>query len=229
MKLLDKINVCLFVEDIEEYIDVDSIKINIDEGGNQYFRNTSINIECEFNENSFDNALNSLKYINFLQYNYILDPQTGKCPINKKDIISDVILYVSKIGSNDLIKIIELKNVMITSINQFHFLISLTCDYYIRFNDFLEIEDKEYLHNICSLVNINYNHTYNPPYYLDMPFDHTRTKSIENNEEDYEENYDDWGDYDYDNYEEDMNNNDNGDIFEKSSKLISKIFSSFYK
>lgn len=229
MKLLDKINVCLFVEDIEEYIDVDSIKININENGNQYFRNASINIECEFNENTFDNALNSLKYINFLQYNYILDPQTGRCPINKKDIISDVILYVSKIDSNDLMKIIELKNVMITSINQFHFLISLTCDYYIRFNDFLEIEDKEYLHNICSLVNINYNPTYNPPYYLDMPFDHTRTKSIENNEEDYEENYDDWEDYDYDNYEEDMNNNDNGDIFEKSSKLISKIFSSFYK
>jgi len=230
MELLhNSINVYLFVEDIKEYIDVNSIKINIGEDGSPYFHNTSISIECEFNENTFENALNSLKYINFIQYNYILDPQTGRCPINKKDIVSDIILYVSKFGSNDLIKIIELKNVMITSINQFHFLISLTCDYYIRFNDFLEIEDKEYIHNICNLVNINYNRTYNPPYYLGIPFDHTHTKEINNNEEDYEEIYDDWDDYDYDNYEEDQNNNDVDNIFEKSGKLVSKIFSSFYK
>jgi len=118
---------------------------------------------------------------------------------------------------------------MITSVNLEENIINLTCDYYIRFNDFLEIEDKEYLHNIYNLINIDYNKTYNTQYYLGMPFDHTHTREIDNKEEDYEEIYDDWDDYDYDNYEEDKNNNDVDNIFEKSSKLVSKIFSSFYK
>lgn len=226
----NSINVYLFVEDIEEYIDVNSIKINIDENGSPYFHNTSISIECVFDENIFNKALALLKYEKLIyEYDRTFDYTKGRCYINKKDIVSDVILYVSKYHDNNLIKIIGLKNVMITSINLEENIINLTCDYYIRFNDFLEIEDKEYLHNICSLINIDYNKTYNTPYYLGMPFDHTRTREIDNNKEDYEEIYDDWDDYDYNDYEEDINNNDNEDIFEKSSKLVSKIFSSFYK
>ena len=62
MKLLDSINVCLFVEDIEEYININSIKINISEDGSPYFHNASINIECVFDENIFNKALTLLKY-----------------------------------------------------------------------------------------------------------------------------------------------------------------------
>ena len=215
----NSINVYLFVEDIEEYINVNSIKINISEDGSPYFHNTSINIECVFDENILNKALASLKYENVIH-------SFDGYHINKKDIVSDVILYVSKYHDNNLIKIIELKNVMITSVNLEENIINLICDYYIRFNDFLEIEDKEYLHNIYSLINIDYNKTYNTPYYLGMPFDHTRTGEIDNKEEDYEEI---WDDYDYDNYEEYQDNNDVDNIFEKSSKLVSKIFSSFYK
>ena len=226
----NSINVYLFVEDIEEYINVNSIKINICEDGSPYFHNTSINIECVFDENILNKALASLKYEKLIyEYDHTFDYTKGRCYINKKDIVSDVILYVSKYHDNNLIKIIGLKNVMINCVNLEENVINLTCDYYIRFNDFLEIEDKEYLYNICSLINIDYNKTYNTPYYLGMPFDHTHTREIDNNEEDYEEIYDDWDDYDYNDYEEDMNNNDNEDIFEKSSKLVSKIFSSFYK
>ena len=58
----NSINVYLFVEDIEEYIDVNSIKINIGEDGSPYFHNTSINIECVFDENIFNKALTLLKY-----------------------------------------------------------------------------------------------------------------------------------------------------------------------
>jgi len=233
MKLLDSINVCLFVEDIEEYISINSIKINICEDGSPYFHNTSIDIECVFDENILNNALTSLKYERLIyEYNSTFDYTKGRCYINKKNIVSDVILYVSKINSyydtTDLLKLFELKNVMITGVNLEENIINLTCDYYIRFNDFLEIEDKEYLENIFRLVNINYNKTYNPSYYLGMgmPFDNTCTKSIENSNNDYEENYD----YDWDNYEEyQEDNKESEDIFENSSKLISKIFSKFYK
>ena len=227
MILPNSINVCLFVEDINEYIDVNSIKINISEDGSPYFHNASINIECVFDENIFNKALSLLKYERLIyEYDHTFDYTKGRCYINKKDIVSDVILYVSKYHDNNLIKIIELKNVMITSVNLEENIINLTCDYYIRFNDFLEIEDKEYLYNIYRLINIDYNKTYNTPYYLGMPFDHIRTRGIDNKEEDYEEI---WDDYDYDNYEEDQDNNDVDNIFEKSSKLVSKIFSSFYK
>lgn len=221
MKLPNSINVYLFVEDVKEYIDVDFIKINICEDNSPYFNNTSINIECTFDENVFNKALASLKYEN------VIHSFDGY--INKKDIVSDVILYVSKYHDNNLIKIIELKNVMITSINMEEYVVNMTCDYYIRFNDFLEIDDKEYLYNICNLINID--KTYNPIYYLGMPFDHTCTKSIENSNDDYNDDYEeDWDDYDYNDYEDDINNTeDNEDVFEKSSKLISKIFSSFYK
>jgi len=222
MKLSNSINVCLFVEDAKEYIDVDFIKINIYEDNSPYFTNTSINIECIFNENIFNKALVSLKYEN------VIHSFDGY--INKKDIVSDVILYVSKYHDNNLTKIIELKNVIITSINMEEYSVNMICDYYIRFNDFLEIDDKEYLYNICNLINID--KTYNHIYYLGMPFDHTSTKSIENFNDNYEE---DWYDYeedwdDYNDYKDDINNTkDNEDVFEKSSKLISKIFSSFYK
>ena len=235
MKLLDSINVCLFVEDIEEYISINSIKININEDGSPYFHNTSINIECTFNKDVLNKALTSLKYERLIyEYDSTFDYTKGRCYINKKDIVSDIILYVSKINSyydtTNLLKLFELKNVMITSVNPEENIINLTCDYYIRFNDFLEIEDKEYLENIFRLVNINCNKTYNPPYYLGMgmPFDHTCTKPIENSNDDYEENYDyDWDDYDYEEYQED--NKESEDTFERSSQLISKIFSKFYK
>jgi len=227
MILPNSINVCLFVEDMNEYVDIDMIKINISEDGSPYFHNASISIECVFDENILNKALSLLKYERLIyEYDRTFDYTKGRCYINKKDIVSDVILYVSKYHDNNLIKIIELKNVMITSVNLEENIINLICDYYIRFNDFLEIEDKEYLHNIYSLINIDYNKTYNTPYYLGMPFDHTRTGEIDNKEEDYEEI---WDDYDYDNYEEYQDNNDVDNIFEKSSKLVSKIFSSFYK
>ena len=221
MKLPNSINVYLFVEDAKEYIDVDFIKINICEDNSPYFNNISINIECVFNENIFNKALTLLKYEN------VIHSFDGY--INKKNIVSDVILYVSKYHDNNLIKIIELKNVIITSINMEEYIVNMTCDYYIRFNDFLEIDDKEYLYNICNLINID--KTYTPLFYLGMPFDHTCTKSIENSNDDYNDDYEeDWYDYDYNDYEDDINNTkDNEDVFDKSSKLISKIFSSFYK
>jgi len=229
MKLFDTINVCLFIEDIEEYIDLNKIKIDINESGNPYIRNASINIECEFNENIFNKALYSLKYEKMMyEYDNTLNSHTGRCYINKKDIVSDIILYVSKSNSYydtcDLLKIIEFKNVMITSINIEENIINLTCDYYIRFNDFLEIEDKIYLENILRLININYSQSYNTPCYLDMPFDHTCTRTDENIED-----WDDYNDdYDYD-YDESQSNNEVNNLFDKSSKLVSKIFSSFYK
>ena len=219
MKLPNSINVYLFVEDAKEYIDVNFIKINIDEESGPYLLHQSINIECIFNENIFSKALSTLKYenlmSNFDQY----------VPINKKDIVSDVILYVSKYHDNNLIKIIELKNVMITSINMEEYVVNMTCDYYIRFNDLLEIDDKEYLQNIYSIINIDYNHKYNTPY---LGFPYLNNNEFETNDnDDYEE---DWDDYDYGDYEDDINNTeDNEDVFDKSSKLISKIFSSFYK
>ena len=222
MKLFDTINVCLFVEDIEEYISINSIKINISEDGSPYFHNTSINIECTFDKDIFNKALSLLKYEKFMdEYNRTLDPKTGRCYINKKNIVSDIILYVSKFDSNDRLKIIELKNVMINCVNMEENTILLTCDYYIRFNDFLEIDDKEYLCNIYNLININYNKTYNAPY-LGIDF-LTHNNSETNNEE---ENYD-WDDYDYTEYQED--NEESQDLFERSSQLISKIFSKFYK
>lgn len=222
MKLFDTINVCLFVEDIEEYISINSIKINISEDGSPYFHNTSINIECTFDKDIFNKALSLLKYEKFMdEYNRTLDPKTGRCYINKKNIVSDIILYVSKFDSNDRLKIIELKNVMINCVNMEENTILLTCDYYIRFNDFLEIDDKEYLCNIYKLININYNKTYNAPY-LGIDF-LTHNNSETNNEE---ENYD-WDDYDYTEYQED--NEESQDLFERSSQLISKIFSKFYK
>ena len=228
MILPNSINVCLFVEDIKEYINVNSIKINISEDGSPYFHNTSIGIECVFDENILNKALSLLKYERLIyEYDHTFDYTKSRCYINKKDIVSDVILYLYKYHDNNLIKIIELKNVMITTVNREENIINLTCDYYIRFNDFLEIEDKEYLHSICSLINIDYNKTYNTPYYLEMPFNHTHTREIDNKEEDYEEIWDNWDDYD--NYEENQDNNDVDNIFEKSSKLVSKIFSSFYK
>ena len=219
MKLPNSINVYLFVEDAKEYIDVDFIKINIDEESGPYLLHQSINIECVFDENIFSKALSTLKYenlmSNFDQY----------APINKKDIVSDVILYVSKYYDNNLMKIIELKNVMITSINMEEYIVNMTCDYYIRFNDFLEIDDKEYLQNIYSIINIDYNHKYNTPYF-GFPYLNNNESEINDND-DYEE---DWDDYDYGDYEDDINNTeDNEDVFDKSSKLISKIFSSFYK
>ena len=220
MKLPNSINVYLFVEDAKEYIDVDFIKINIDEESGPYLLHQLINIECVFDENIFSKALSTLKYenlmSNFDQY----------ATINKKDIVSDVILYVSsKYHDNNLTKIIELKNVMITSINMEEYIVNMTCDYYIRFNDFLEIDDKEYLQNIYSIINIDYNHKYNTPY-LGFPY-LNNNESETNDNNDYEE---DWDDYDYGDYEDDINNTeDNEDVFDKSSKLISKIFSSFYK
>ena len=217
MKLPNSINVYLFVEDAKEYIDVNFIKINIDEESGPYLLHQSINIECVFDENIFSKALSTLKYENVIR--------SFDGYINKKDIVSDVILYVSKYHDNNLIKIIELKNVMITSINTEESIISLICDYYIRFNDFLEIDDKEYLQNIYSIINIDYNHKYNTPY---LGFPYLNNNEFETNDnDDYEE---DWDDYDYNDYEDDINNTeDNEDVFEKSSKLISKIFSSFYK
>lgn len=227
MKLFDTTNVCLFVEDKKEYINVDKIKINISEEGGPYVRNMSIDIECVFNEHVFNDVLSSslLKYEKFMdEYNRTLDPKTGRCYMNKKKLVSDVILYVSKTNSyydtNDLLKIIELKNVMMTGVNTEENTVMLICDYYIRFNDYLEITDKDYLENIFNLININYNKSYNAPYlYIPGYTPH----EIENNSNDYEEDYDDWDDVDYN------DNQENKDIFEKSSKLISNIFSKFYK
>ena len=219
MNLLNRINTYLFIEDKEEYINLNSIKINIKEESNPYLINhIDINIECTFNKDIFNKALSLLKYENLLY-------ESNNGLYNKKDIISNLILYVSKINSNNQLKIIELKNAMINGVNMEENIIILTCDYYIRFNEFLEIDDKEYLYDIYNLININYNKTYNTPYYHDMYFDHSNTKIVENDNEYYEENYDDWNDYDE--YQED--NDENEDIFEKSSKLVSKIFSSFYK
>ena len=43
----------------------------------------------------------------------------------------------------------------------------------------------------------------------------------------YDSEYLDWDDYDYTEYQED--NEESQDLFERSSQLISKIFSKFYK
>ena len=218
MKLPNSINVYLFVEDAKEYIDINFIKINIDEESGPYLLHQLINIECVFDENILNKALTLLKYENVIHH-------FDGYHINKKDIVSDVILYVSKYHDNNLMKIIELKNVIITSINMEEYIVNMTCDYYIRFNDFLEIDDKEYLQNIYSIINIDYNHKYNTPY-LGFPY-LNNNESETNDNDDYEE---DWDDYDYNDYEDDINNTENNeDVFDKSSKLISKIFSSFYK
>jgi len=225
MKLFDTINVYLFIEDKKKYININSIKINITEDGSPYVHNTSISIECVFNENMFNEvlSLSLLKYENLMQENGL------EYNFRKKDLVSDIILYVSKTNSyhdtNNLLKIMELKNVMITGFNTEENTVMLICDYYIRFNDYLEITDKDYLENIFNLININYNKSYTTPY-LYMPYLDYTSHEIENNSNDYEENYDydDWEDY-----EEDQDNIKVDNIFDKSSKLVSKIFSSFYK
>ena len=224
MNLLNRINAYLFIEDKKEYINLNSIKIDINEESGPYLLNQFINIECTFDKDIFNKALSLLKYEKFMdEYNETLDPKTGRCYINKKNIVSDVILYVSKFDSNDQLKIIELKNVMINCVNMEENTILLICDYYIRFNDFLEIDDKEYLCNIYNLININYNKTYNAPY---LGIDLLNHNNSEINDE--EDNYDyDWDDYDYIEYQKD--NEEGQDLFERSSQLISKIFSKFYK
>lgn len=222
MKLFDTTNIYLFIEDKNEYIKINSIKINISEDDGPYVHNTSISIECVFNESVFNDVLSSslLKYENLIQENGL------EYNFRKKDLVFNITLYVSKTNSyydtTDLLKIIELKNVMITGFNTEENTVMLTCDYYIRFNDYLDIKDKDYLENIFRLININYNKTYNAPY-LYMPYLDYTSHEIENNSDDYEENYDDWDDIDYN------NNQENKDIFENSSKLISNIFSKFYK
>ena len=210
----------LFIENINEYIEVQSIKINIEEESGFICFNRSTEINCNFfNEDNFNKSLIALKYNKLLyESKNSINPKTGRCEILKKDIVSDIILYVSK-NNEDLIKIVELKNVMITYINLSEYEISLTCDYYIFHNN------EQYSENIYNKISINYNRCNNQIY---MPYYNNSDKT-----EAYEDNYDydDWNDYDDYNYEEDdeLKNNEVDNIFEKSSKLISKIFSNFYK
>lgn len=228
------VNIYLFVEDIKEYIPLNTIKINIQEESGFYIcSNKSIDINCEFiNEDNFKQALHSLKYYKLIyEYNRTFDYTKGRCYINKKDILSDVILYIEQKNSGNLLKILELKNVIITSLNEFEKNISLTCDYYLMFDGIDEIKDDKYLADIYRKVYINSNKVCHNPYLgFNLPFNNVQYNK---DEEDYEEIYDDWDDYDYnydlDDYEEDKNNNNVDNIFEKSSKLVSKIFSSFYK
>ncbi len=216
------VNVYLFVEDIEQYISINSIKINInEESGYQICYSPLIEIKCQLNADTINHALNTLKYNKLMEYS--LDGHYSFC---KKDISSDVILYVSRNDSDELLKIIELKNVIISSFNEDEYTISLRCDYYIMFGDIQGVDDNEYLSCIYNQVFINSKricHNYfSPDLYL-----YNTNENEDSKDDDYE--YDDWDDY-YDYYENDMNKNeDNEDIFSKSSKLISKIFSSFYK
>lgn len=203
----NNIKICLFVEDIEEYIEIDNMKIDINEQSREcYYDNSSINICCQLNKNTIIHALHTLKY------NKLMYEETSK-----SDIVSDAIIYVSL--NDELIKVIEFKNLMILSYNEYEYDIQLTCDHYIMFSDIQSIKNEQYLRSIYNKldINISYNNSYKP----------WNSINVNNHDNCNEDNYweDDWDDYDYDYDDED---NDQHNTFEKSSNLISKIFSEFY-
>ena len=199
------IKVYLFIEDIEEDIEIDNIKIDIDEQYRGYYDNSSININCQLNKNTIIRALHALKYNKF------------RLEITKKDIVSDAIIYVSL--NDKSIKIVEFKNLMILSYNEIEHDIQLTCDYYIMFSDIQNIKNEQYIRSIYNKIGISYNKSYEPlnSIVVNNPDNCNEDNCIEDN---YWE--DDWDDYNYD--EDDSQHN----TFEKSSNLISKLFSEFY-
>ena len=212
---LNNIKIYLFVEDIKEYVEIDYIKIDINEQSRGYYYfNNSIDIYCQLNKNVFTHALIALKY-NQLAYEgeHSRNPETGRLEIYKKDIVSDAILYVSL--NDNLIKIIEFKNLMILSYNEIEYNISLTCDHYIMFSDIQSIKNEQHLSSIYNKIIVNYSKSYEP--YLNV--------MINNISDNYNEDNcceDDWDDYNY------INDNNNQNTFQKSLNIISNIFSKFY-
>jgi len=202
---LTNIKIYLYVEDIEEDIEIDSIKIDINEQSREcYYDNSSINICCQLNKNTIIQGLHALKY------NKLMYEET-----TKKDIVSDAILYVSL--NDESIKVIEFKNLMILSYNEIEHNIQLTCDHYIIYSDIQTIKNEQYIRSIYNKldINISHNNSYKP----------WNSINVNNHDNCNENNY--WED-DLDDYNYDDEDNDQHNTFEKSSNLISKLFSEFY-
>lgn len=222
----NNIKVYLFIENTQEFICINRIKINIYEDRYGYSISCfkTIDIECELYENNIESALRSLKYYKLMYENeHSRNPKTGRLEIHKKNISSDVILYVSKDEDSELNKILGLKNVVIINTNEFERTITLTCDHYIMFEGIQGIDDEQYISNINKRISINYNQSCNSPYFIDSSYYYENKNSLENIEDDYgEDDYDEdnW-DFGWDDYNE--NSKQQHSLLESFKKSLSKI------
>ena len=186
----------LYIEDTDEILRLDDIRIENDRDGFGYVNSFSFN--CHYLNESYEVK-------KALKYDKLVNSYNDYC-VKKKDIVSDAELYEIDCYTGKQTKILEIKNLVLSSINEFEQIIDLYCDWCIATGN-----------HSNNIETINYKPTFRPQTintYDDEKYD----------DEEYDEEYDNYKNDIVSNFEKSYNSIHNLKKAESQSSIFGYNF-----